>query len=943
MKRRANQGMAIISALGFLTVVFVLIGAAMMIGLSTSRLSNDSVSATRAQYAAEAGIEQAISAAYTNILHPLYEGKDDSWKPTVADYKGALDASEISGNLLQDEGTPIEIVGTLSDGGSYEVLISREDVSEITADKVILKIIAKGSYGTGDKAATRVISQEIVIASGRFNGDPYAVLTNNVNCIFCHTTVTSMEAAYSTTNTPLKMNSSAGRAELNTTNRIRVATLESLNVDRPVDSVVGGTVYTRGSTNITDSNKGKMLFADRPSATSQALSGNALEGFNDVDCTDPDNCKRSNSNGVVNFYKNYPESGGPDAEIPAKFPLPIPDDNNNRKIDDDEWSNAIANDPNKGYIKGGNKQFMETPSFGQRGSSLATIGSAQLNSKDSPRGIKGNLVINGDVDIVGTVYVDGDVVISGKIKTGDRAKGQSGKIVARGNIYVVGDVEYDCSPKVCDYSKPSTLPKFAMVAGGNMLVGTYMTTATGDQSWTQTYDTCGGTATKNVNEPRYQIESRTRTRTKRSNGTWNGWSGYSGWSPVGNVSNTPLSTPGTSWSPSDAATPRGGTQTETSYRVRSWTESVPKTYNKRCSYTKGTTNDAGQNYGTEYFNNSLKDSTSESPEAIDPGKYLPFIDPAKTTLTTEEQNIFMEYFGTTNPSAAQRRSYARATWVKGDDKGISANCDVDLDGCGNFRTRGSFTANEMAAFNQREYCKAQTNPSKRGACDAMGIESENNYKPRFYTMRTGAGIYRCNNSQYDAGGGRRDPSECRGYGDPTKGNDSTQKQYYVGANYTEITQAEIDSLGGVTYNLSPTNNWLSTGSDGRDSERVLKSMWATNIENNTNRGKQPLKIDGTIYSANAVFTIAPSRSQTNGSITINGSLISADMGVLAVGSSGSMWNNFQTDANSSENSGLRIHYDERLNGLIGLKGTGQEGLILTRSYYEQEKVSAYPQ
>jgi hypothetical protein len=76
------------------------------------------------------------------------------------------------------------------------------------------------------------------------------------------------------------------------------------------------------------------------------------------------------------------------------------------------------------------------------------------------------------LEINGTVYVDGDLVIRGKVRG-------NGKLVVRGNVYVLGDLTYDCTATQgssnCNYSRPETLPKFGLVAGGNILIGDYLT------------------------------------------------------------------------------------------------------------------------------------------------------------------------------------------------------------------------------------------------------------------------------------------------------------------------------------------------------------------------------------------------------------------------------------------------------------------------------------
>ena len=71
----------------------------------------------------------------------------------------------------------------------------------------------------------------------------------------------------------------------------------------------------------------------------------------------------------------------------------------------------------------------------------------------------------------GTLLVNGDLVIRGKVLG-------TGRIVARGNIYVIGDLTYACSDSgtsctQAQYAAGTDLPKLALLAGGNIIVGDY--------------------------------------------------------------------------------------------------------------------------------------------------------------------------------------------------------------------------------------------------------------------------------------------------------------------------------------------------------------------------------------------------------------------------------------------------------------------------------------
>ncbi len=91
----------------------------------------------------------------------------------------------------------------------------------------------------------------------------------------------------------------------------------------------------------------------------------------------------------------------------------------------------------------------------------------------------GNLIIDAGtlsggrrpMKLTGTILVNGDLVIRGKVLG-------NGRIVARGNIYVVGDLVYACDTTgtpctKAQYAAGTDLPRLALLAGGNIIVGDY--------------------------------------------------------------------------------------------------------------------------------------------------------------------------------------------------------------------------------------------------------------------------------------------------------------------------------------------------------------------------------------------------------------------------------------------------------------------------------------
>jgi hypothetical protein len=427
-----QQGIVLVSAITFLAVAAALVAVALLVGTAQRRLSSDSVHTTSAQFIAEAGISQAIYENYNKLIEPLTTANRNADQ-----YKLKLQTAGFT------NGTTKTYTGSLN-GGEYSAAITRQD----QAGQVQFKVKSKGTLPGG---SARVIEQDFFVNTGLFKGFEYALLSNNVNCIFCHAKVTTMEAAYGT---------------INGSKRVKVGTLESLQIrDTSADTLIGGSLYTRGSfenktgTAITNpSGVDVKTYAVSTTDPNAGTVSNTVTNLNAQDCSLSNSCQANN-----NFYKNYPLGEGLDGELPDKFPTPVADTNGNKKIDDGEWTAAISNELSPGTLSGGSiKQVGKTSPFTQ-------VTASSLNTNSSASGIGSNLILDGTttpIEINGTVYVDGDVVIKGKIKG-------NGKIVARGNVYVVGDIEYDCNGP-CSYANPGTLPKFGLVAGGNMMVGDYV-------------------------------------------------------------------------------------------------------------------------------------------------------------------------------------------------------------------------------------------------------------------------------------------------------------------------------------------------------------------------------------------------------------------------------------------------------------------------------------
>ena len=475
MRARRDEGFALVTAISFLVIIAVLASTVLILAVSNRRQAANLTRTTQAQYVAEAGIERIVNDYY---YQPI-SGITNASTRTLQKYRKALDTLSFPA-----DDTESGITGQIPYGSgfaTYTVSVTRKDdpgktvgaggLSPTTNTGASTSLIVT-SVGTLPDNTRRVLTQTLMVSNDLFKGFDYALLSNNVNCIFCHSKVTSIEDAY-------------GPANRSALEKVKVATLENLEVrTRSADTFVGGTIYTRGSfrcdtadsSGCSGGNSGNVQTPGNTDIKTYDLNNNQVGTNDSTALANNQDCSSNACTVGQNFYQNYPKGGGADGDVPNDFPPPVDDTNGNRIIDDSEWQAAITDDTG-GKLTGG------TIGVSQLGKKIsapgAYSGAAQVNTSDSADGVRANLVLTGSDDsplnISGTVYVDGDVVISGRVKG-------AGKIIARGNVYVVGDLQYDCTDtqrqRDCDYSKTSTLPQFGLVAGGNIAVGDYLTPRT---------------------------------------------------------------------------------------------------------------------------------------------------------------------------------------------------------------------------------------------------------------------------------------------------------------------------------------------------------------------------------------------------------------------------------------------------------------------------------
>ncbi len=525
IKRYSQKGIAMVAALGFMVIVTALIGTLLVMNVSNKRLTAYNKQSIQAQFAAEAGVDQAILTFWHTASSSIDTAKGVGYKKSVEDYRDYWDnlstplESAVDANQVPIFGTPVTLTGTLVNGATYQVEVSRKDIGS----KSTLQMVSTSNLGN---ETTKRLQQEFSVDFPPFELD-FALLTDVINCTLCHAAFTSIEAAYDDThgdsnsdflvditNATDRQNAALG------TERIRLAALKQLLAEPGgwrANTLIGGTVYTRGSQNIictggepnckpnvfgpsyqvSNDNKVLPLIAAEPY---QEFRNDPQNPFNQSEetlhCTGNGNngCAQTNARGYTNYPKAKKGQIAPiDGVVPDAqfFPSPIPDTDGNRLIDNNEWSDAISN-TTQGQINGaatlllsptdvnGNIQAGGTDTFTFNNVSPAPVIDDLVSytslTPSNSRGIAGNLILIGTdtnpIQLNGKVYVDGDIVIAGYI-----APGNEGVLVARRNIYIVGDLLYDCngssSGRGCTYYDPSSLPRLAMASAGVMIIGDY--------------------------------------------------------------------------------------------------------------------------------------------------------------------------------------------------------------------------------------------------------------------------------------------------------------------------------------------------------------------------------------------------------------------------------------------------------------------------------------
>src|SRR6266540_3109845 len=236
-KGTGEQGGALIITLVLVMMVGAMAGSLFFVQLHRSRLKQDYVDRIEAFYGAEGSLNYAVESVWSGYLK-----NNNNVAGNLSNFRSYLDVTSKpaikAGNWaalpllgMQLGSTAIPVVQLLrTDGSNYTELRFRSSVTV--------------------KNHTETVETAYRSQGEIYKGFGFALLSNNISCVFCHANIGSVEK---TTGLPYE--------------RVRVASLESLKIRSGASSTVAGSLYVM---NKLMDNKGGLL---------TTLAGTSLDGY----------------------------------------------------------------------------------------------------------------------------------------------------------------------------------------------------------------------------------------------------------------------------------------------------------------------------------------------------------------------------------------------------------------------------------------------------------------------------------------------------------------------------------------------------------------------------------------------------------------------------------------------------------------------------------------
>ena len=484
-----------IMVIAAVAVVGVLMITMLSAAVDSSKWTDYQVEAFQVESAAETAVAMAASDLWTGFERQVENGGGGG----MIGFQNYLESRGIGNQTeSQAQANPSDhrnSVGMhrnsaghyLVDGVDVETLSVRREDSFGTTRLFIDCGTSNRTAGNGEGVSDFRVQHVYEIGAAEWEGTDFALLSNNVNCLLCHTKVDSVERFYN--QDPLAFG---------THERVRLGSLESFHVRSDPDSSIAGAIYLGGDALLEDGSRitdwhalslRAAEFDDAGLLKQDAWGSMTLANLNPANALNPDP--------MENLYLDY-LAGPPEAQVdgflPSSFPSPFPDNGGielasgdptpefggNRKVDLNEFDVATAG--LSGSISGGtisviekkwnkrvrNKSGLNKMMAGNAaGLASRTDGHVYLNGTEA-----NPIILNGDTAI------HGDLIISGYVKG-------KGSLRVSGNVYMPGDVKYVDGADVGGHrtfgvSGDGTQNTMAIASGGNVMIGDFYRAAWGE-------------------------------------------------------------------------------------------------------------------------------------------------------------------------------------------------------------------------------------------------------------------------------------------------------------------------------------------------------------------------------------------------------------------------------------------------------------------------------
>lgn len=225
----------------------------------------------------------------------------------------------------------------------------------------------------------------------------------------------------------------------------------------------------------------------------------------------------------------------------------------------------------------------------------------------------------------------------------------------------------------------------------------------------------------------------------------------------------------------------------------------------------------------------------------------------------------------------------------------------------------NFALAELSLFNRKEWAKTQPQLPGPGGAMVANPDYDPNYVPRYYHFGPGDEI-----PIYNKGDLYFDPATNTWRGDAEVPLDWDSSMLTIW-DPTDTSNPELyDPATGepraAIHQLTPTGGWLSD-----EMQKLAIEYFEGQHEDGT-----PMKIDGLLYTNNAIFGIVHRSDVHRGQLEVNGALVCADLGLLTPGKKSTGTEG--TSANPPDSPykiGLRLNYDRRTKGMLNVKNPHQ--------------------